>query len=433
MELNREQQAAADAVSNREPIIVLSGPGGTGKTTAASEMAKRAAERGLEVRCMATTNAAARRMNEDLGEAGQQATTVHRALRMRMQDGQWVCEHNRHNPIRADIVFVEESSMLVLGRLRDLLDALQPGCQIVFLGDHYQLPPVGRGYPFRDLMQSSAVTAIELTQPIRFKGEQFAVSQAIRHRKPFKLRPHHEIDIDDSGQIAMVRRTDIVSGLSQIIENLAAKGVNVGRDLQVITGTNRLKQRINDSVRQIVNPDGEPLDDRFQISVAFKDRRKNRPKDREQKKWSPISTGDRVIWTGDRTMATGPNSEPVVVVKHDFGAISEQTTRDGIVIELDSGQHVVCSDRFMSKWHLASCVTVHASQGSEWPYVVFVVGPRDSMNFDRSLAYVACTRSKKRCLVMGDEGEFLRLSRKSLHSRKTLLTERIDYEIGNQI
>ncbi len=368
-----EEQAQAVTLALKEKVFILTGGPGTGKTTIVSCILDLYQQLGARVLLMAPTGRAAKRLSEATGD---EASTIHRALEFSPQIGGF--RRNAAEPLRADVIVVDEMSMVDTFLMYHLLRAIPQGARLVMVGDVHQLPAVGPGNVLKDLMDSGVVPVARLTQIYRQAKESLIVVNAHRvNQGAFPLLPRRfgEVDfvfveLQDPGAIK-ARLLDLVSW-----QLPRGYGFDPVRDLQVISPMHRGAvgvQNLNHALQQRLNPRAP----RFTF-------------------------GARVFRRGDKVMQLR-NNYYKEVFNGDIGLVTGFIPDTGqLVVEFD-GRKVFYESGEGDEITLAYAVTVHKSQGSEFPGVVLILTTQHYLLLQRNLLYTALTRGRRLVVLMGSK------------------------------
>jgi len=380
-ELTDEQRGAVEAAFERRLSVVTGGPG-TGKTTLVSTIARLAERADLALALCAPTGRAARRLEE---ATGQPATTIHRLLEWIPQEGPL---RGASYPIECDLLVVDESSMLSLDVARMLFDAVDADTAVVMVGDADQLPPIGAGKPFADLIESASVPVTRLTHVFRQSAQSMIVSaaHAVRHGEPPPTQPregqHHDFFL-------MVRDADRAAA-DTVVELAAGRladhyGIDPVRELQVLSPVYRGAlgiDALNGRLRAVLNPSGaELLDGDFRV-------------------------GDKLIQTRNDYETGLMNGQVAIAVESD-----EDDER--LVVEADDGRRVEIPPGAVRWLRPAYAISVHRSQGCEMPVVVIPVHSAYGGMLSRNLLYTAITRAKLACVLVGQRAAVVRAARRA--------------------
>jgi exodeoxyribonuclease V alpha subunit len=367
VELSDEQVDAATGAL-RDGVTVVTGGPGTGKTTLIAEIVRGAEARDLSVALCAPTGKAARRMAEATSAP---AATVHRLLGW-AADGPARCAAD---PIDADVVVCDEASMLTLSLLALLLDALEPHTRLVLVGDADQLPPIGAGQPFADMVASGAVPVHRLTEVFRQAQRSLLVraAHAINSGRP----PGLEAGADDTRDLFLVERRDPAEVVAQVV-GLATERIpgHLGIEpsgVQVIAPMHRGPAGVvvlNERLRAALNPDGPPAyHGRFRL--------------------------------GDRLLATRNDHENGLMNGEVVTLLDDDAKRGRLVLSRD-GDIVTVGYETAASLTLGYAITVHKAQGSEAPAIVLALHASHRRMLARPLIYTALTRARQACCVVGE-------------------------------
>jgi exodeoxyribonuclease V alpha subunit len=386
-----QQHAAIAAAFTRRLSVVTGGPG-TGKTTLVRTIAKLADRADLALALCAPTGRAARRLEEATDHP---ATTIHRLLEWIPHEGPL---RGPSFPIECDLLVVDESSMLSLDVARMLFDAVADDTAVVMVGDADQLPPIGAGKPFADLIESGAVPVTRLTQVFRQSARSMIVSaaHAVRHGHPPPTKP----DADQEHDFFVMRRDADVAAADTVVELATGRlathyGVDPVREVQVLSPVYRGAlgiDALNERLRAALNPDGsELLDGDFRVGDKLIQTRND------------YESG---LMNGQIAIAIGADDDERLIVESD----------DGRTVEIPPG-----AVRWLSP---AYAISVHRSQGCEMPVVVIPVHSAYGGMLSRNLLYTAITRAKQACVLVGQGEAIARAARRAdAFRRHTRLAE----------
>jgi exodeoxyribonuclease V alpha subunit len=367
------EQAAAVAASLREKVLIITGGPGTGKTTIVSCILDIYQGLGARVLLMAPTGRAAKRLSETTGAP---AATIHRALEFSPQVGGF--RKNAAEPLKADLVVVDETSMVDTYLMYHLLRAIPPQARLVLVGDAHQLPAVGPGNILKDLMDSGVIKVVRLTQIYRQAQESLIVVNAHRINQgdfpilPGKLGPTDFVFLELEDPVALKARL-----LDLVDRDLPRRyGLDPLKDLQVITPMHRGPvgiQTLNLELQERLNP--------------------------ESPRWS---WGGRVYRARDKVMQLR-NNYYKEVFNGDIGQVCGflpvtgqlQVDFEGRIITYDAAER--------EELTLAYAVTVHKAQGSEFPAILMVLTTHHYMMLQRNLLYTAITRGRRLVVLLGSK------------------------------
>ncbi len=371
-ELTDEQWAAVRAAFGARVSVLTGGPG-VGKTKATKEIVAEAEAANATIALCAPTGRAARRLEETTGH---EAKTIHRLLEW-MPGREPAFRPGR--PLPAELVIVDESSMLNLRLAEVLLAGLAETTHVVFVGDADQLPPIGAGKPFEDLIDSGAVPVVRLTQIFRQAARSMITTAAheINHGRP----PHLEPGPDQDHDFFFIERATPERALDTVVEVVAERapasfGVDPVREVQVLAPMYRGPvgiDALNERLQAELNPDGSrALSERFRI-------------------------GDRLIQTRN-SHELGLMNGSIVFLRDD------DPDEEEIVVDTDEGGSLVIPYGETATLRLAYAISVHKAQGCEVPVVVGVCHRSHSRMLTRPLLYTAITRARSSCVLVGDKG-----------------------------
>lgn len=394
MELD-ELQLEAVMESIRNGLFILSGGPGTGKTTTINMMIRYFEAEGLDIFLAAPTGRAAKRMTE---ATGFEARTIHRMLELNSalsdEDSKKVSfERNQENPLEADVIIIDEMSMVDIQLLQSLLKAIMPGTRLILVGDVNQLPSVGPGQVLRDIMNSKAFPMVVLQKIFRQAGESDIVVNA--HR----INRGEQITLDNkSKDFFLLERNDanvIYKHMIQLIQDMLPKYVNVTPfEIQVLTPMRKGSlgcETLNGILQRYLNPPDSRKREYVHGEHIYREGDKvMQVKNNYQLEWEIVSRYGIPIDRG-----TG-------IFNGDVGRIIEiNENASGLVVEFDEHRRVTYPFSLLEELELSYAVTIHKSQGSEYPAVVMPLlgGPRMLLN--RNLLYTGITRAKNCVTILG--------------------------------
>ncbi len=382
------QQRQAVELAARTGVLILTGGPGTGKTTTVRGIVALFQKMGLDIMLAAPTGRAAKRMSE---LTGMEAQTVHRLLGMSWNDAthQVTFTKTEQEPLEADAVIVDEMSMVDLSLFSALLRALQPGTRLVLVGDADQLPSVGAGNVFSDLIRSGRVETVFLREVFR-QAEQSAI---IRNAHSVNLGEPPRLT-NDQGDFFFLCRRDGERTLSTVVDlcrsRLPEKMGIPADQIQVLTPTRKGPSgtvSLNRSLQAALNP----------------------PKpDKRELQW-----GERLFREGDRIMQTR-NDYDVVWEKADGTVGTGMFNGDvGKIVQIDpsgewltvdfDGRTALYGVEQLNEVDLAYAMTVHKAQGSEYRCVVLAAMPAAQSLMVRGVLYTALTRARELLILVGDD------------------------------
>ena len=413
-----EMQRKAVMEAAKQGILVLTGGPGTGKTTTINAMIRLFESEGMTILLAAPTGRAAKRMTET---TGYEASTIHRLLEVSGNPEEETIggfQRNEENPLDTDVLIIDEVSMVDLPLMNALLKAVMPGTRLILVGDQNQLPSVGPGSVLKDIIASGCFPVVMLTKIFRQAGESDIVVNA------HKINRGEPVILDNkSRDFFFLKRQEpnvIISVMLTLIQKKLPKYVNAGiYDIQVMTPMRKGLlgvERLNQILQQYLNPPSPEKSEREYADRLFREGDKvMQIKNNYQQEWK-IQT--KYGLTVDKGQG---------VFNGDMGVVREiNTYEETITVEYDEHRQVIYPYSMMDELELAYAITVHKSQGSEYPAVVIPLlqGPRQL--YHRNLLYTAVTRAKKCVTLVGSEAVFQEMIRNNQdQKRNTSLAERI--------
>lgn len=419
MELDELQLEAVEE-SIKNGLFILSGGPGTGKTTTINMIIRYFESEGMDIFLAAPTGRAAKRMTE---ATGFEAKTIHRLLELNSalsgDDSRKAnFERNQENPLEADVVIIDEMSMVDIQLFQALLKATLPGTRLILVGDVDQLPSVGPGQVLRDLMNSKAFPRVTLEKIFRQAGQSDIVVNAHRINKG------EQIALDNkSKDFFLLERSDvnvIYKHMIQLIQDKLPRYVNATPfDIQVLTPMRKGSlgcETLNGILQRYLNPADPCKKEHACGNAVF----------REGDKVMQIKNNYQLEWeiVGRYNI---PIDKGLGVFNGDMGRIREiNDTAATLTVEFDDGRRVNYPFSGLEELELSYAITIHKSQGSEYPAVILPLlgGPR--MLFNRNLLYTGITRARN-CVTILGSSETVRnmIDNVSENRRYTALEQRI--------
>ncbi len=366
-----DEQWAAVRGAFAARVSVLTGGPGVGKTVCTRAIVEAAVEAGAKIALCAPTGRAARRLEE---ATGTEAQTIHRMLEW--QPGREPAFRPGH-PLPAELVIVDESSMLNLRLTRVLLEGLAETTHVVLVGDADQLPPIGAGKPFADLIASGIAPVVRLNQIFRQAARSMITTAA--HEINSGRQPHLEPESGQEHDFFFIDRPLPERALETVVEVVAERvpkrfGMDPVRDVQVLAPMYRGAvgiDALNERLQQRLNPEGRTvLGGRFRL-------------------------GDRLIQTRN-SHELGLMNGSIVFLRDD------DPDEEQIVVDTDDGETLSIPHGETATLRLAYAISVHKAQGSEVPVVVGVCHRSHMRMLTRPLLYTAITRARSTCVLVGD-------------------------------
>lgn len=384
--------AVAEAMSNG--VLIITGGPGTGKTTTINTILHILQREELEVVLAAPTGRAAKRMTE---ATGVEAQTIHRLLGINFigeDNRRQTFDKNETDPIEADVIIIDESSMVDISLMQALLRAVESGSRIIFVGDVDQLPSVGAGNVLKDMIQSNCLKVVRLQHVFRQAQESAIIMNA--HR----INQGEEPVLNETGTDFFFLRRAYAEDAAAAVLELVTKRLPqfTGRDglseMQILTpmrkGTLGV-QNLNQLLQQTLNPP-----ERDKREVPFR-----RIIFREGDKVMQIKNNYNVVWR--KCNASGKQTEEGLgIYNGDAGVIlSIDTKAEELRVLFDDDKIVDYDFSRLEELELAYAITIHKSQGSEYPVVILPVYSGPPMLMTRNLLYTAVTRAKQLVVLVG--------------------------------
>ncbi len=391
-----EAQREAIRASLKHGVFVLTGGPGTGKTTVVKGIINVLEKAGCRILLAAPTGRAARRLAES---SGRQAQTVHRLLEYQPAGGSFIFGKSDAEPLDAEAVIIDEASMLDIMLAYNLLKAVPRGCRLIFVGDVDQLPSVGAGSVLKDIIRSGTMPVVKLEDVFR----QAEVSPIILNAH--KINRGRMPDFKDGSDFSLVEFDNENDAAEYVAETYAgAAALNGWRSVQVLSPMHRNPcgvQNLNRMLQERMNP---PSPGREEITVLGSVFREN-----------------------DKVMQIRNNYEKDVF-NGDIGRIVKIDGRTVTVAypERPEGDCVTYAQGELDELQLAYAMSVHKSQGSEYPWVILLMVPGHYVMLQRNLLYTAVTRAREKVIVVGAKSAvYTAVNNDRTRKRYSLLAERL--------
>ena len=396
------QQRQAVELAAASQVMLLTGGPGTGKTTSLRGVLALFEQLGLETALAAPTGRAAKRLGE---LCGMEAATIHRLLETQYdpRSGRLVFARDEDDPLRADAVIVDETSMVDILLMRGLLSALRPECRLILVGDPDQLPSVGPGNLFSDLIRSGVVPMVRLTEIFRQAAESAIVRNAhgVNRGELPDLR-------DNKHDFFFLRRKDPARAAETIVELVQTRlPNNMGippEQIQVLSPTRKRvtgTAALNRAIQEAVNPPAPDRPERRFGEYVF----------RQGDRVMQVRNNYDVIWKDGLTTGMG-------VFNGDIGRIVEVDNRSELITVDFEGRLVEYTPDMLGELEPAYAITVHKAQGSEYRAVILSVSDGAPVLLTRGVLYTAITRARELLILVGDEDVVARMTANDRQQRR---------------
>lgn len=431
--IERETQIELDGLQKRavmeavkHGLLIITGGPGTGKTTTINAIIKYFESECQEVLLAAPTGRAAKRMTE---ATGCEAKTIHRLLELNGGSegavSNAVFEKNEQNPLETDVIIIDEMSMVDIYLMNALLKAINVGTRLILVGDVNQLPSVGPGNVLKDIINSNAFPVVRLTTIFRQAKQSDIVVNA------HKINRGERVVLDNhSKDFLFLKRDDVNVIISVIITLIQKKLPNYVHaretDIQVLTPMRKGQlgvERLNGILQQYLNPPSRDKKEKELASGLF----------REGDKVMQIKNNYQLEWEIRENYGI-PIERGMGIFNGDTGIIRQiNEFAEQITVEFDEGKFVEYSFKQLDELELAYAITIHKSQGSEYPAVILplLTGPQMLMN--RNLLYTAVTRAQKCVCLVGSTDTFYAMAENRREQKRySGLCDRICELSGNE-
>ena len=366
-------------------VMILTGGPGTGKTTVVKAMISIFKSIGMKTVLAAPTGRAAKRLSEATSE---EAKTVHRMLEMeRSIDGASRFCRNERNPISENVIIVDEASMLDLSLTAALIKAMRRGARLILIGDSDQLPSVGAGNVLSDLIKSDRIVTVRLTEIFRQSKESLIITNA--HNINQGISPVLNVTDNDFFFVRREREDEIAQTIAALIDDRLPKtyGKEIREMVQVITPSKKGSggvEVLNTVLQQRLNPKTQFKKEIASHGVIF----------REGDRVMQITNNYDIEWEKNGVVGVG-------LFNGDIGIIEQIDLREQTLDIRFDDRLAQYSFDMLDELELAYAITVHKSQGSEYPVVIIPMYACAPMLLARNLFYTAVTRARKMVILVG--------------------------------
>lgn len=427
--LDEDQVVAVHKAMTSGLLIITGGPG-TGKTTIINTMIRLFIEGGKEIKLTAPTGRAAKRMSE---ACGYEAQTIHRLLgygptfagsdKDTLHDeGKMAFEYNADNPLEADIIIVDEMSMVDLRLMNALVSAVRPSTQLILVGDEDQLPSVGAGRVLGDIMDSGAFPLVRLNKVFRQAAESDIILNA------HKINKGEDVDLSKSSRDFLFIKRDnpdkIISAMYTLLTDKLPGYVDARPDeIQILTPSRVSKigvDSLNTIMQSLINPPKSGKQEKKYKNLIF----------REGDKVMQIKNDYQLEWV--KINGKGIRESGMGAFNGDTGIIMEiNAFAEMVRVLFDDGREACYDFGDLDQLELAYAITIHKAQGSEYPAVIIPMFPVPKMLMNRKLLYTAVTRARKCVCLVGLEECFRQMENsvyelKRYSSLKDRITEAVE-------
>lgn len=390
-----QEQRNAVITSVFSGCMVLTGGPGTGKTTTINAIIEIMDRMKLSVKLAAPTGRAAKRMSQ---LTGMEAQTIHRLLGTQIENGVMTFVHNETNPLKADVIIIDEVSMIDAELMASFLYAVKHGAKLILSGDSDQLPSIGAGNVLRDIIESGAIPVICLNQIFRQASKSLIILNA--HRINNGEMPDLSVKDADFFYIRKNNAAEILKTVVDLYRTRLPNTYNVDpfSQIQVLSATKKSDIgtiNLNKILQDSVNPYTDLKNEHIYGSMVF----------REGDKVMQIKNNYDIVYTDSH------GNEGTGIFNGDMGIIKNIYPGDKyMTVVFDDDKSVEYPFESLAELDLAYAVTVHKSQGSEFPIVIMPVGHFMQMLMTRNLLYTAVTRAKKMVVIVGSSATVMHMA-----------------------
>lgn len=405
-----------DAISfgAKYPFFVLTGGPGTGKTTTINALIYLFEKEGLSINLAAPTGRAAKRMTET---TGYEAKTIHRLLEINFSgdESRQSFERNEDYPLECDVLILDETSMIDISLFYHVLKAVAVGTRVIMVGDKDQLPSVGAGNVLRDLIHMNRLVPTVVLEKIYRQAEESAIVV-----NAHKIHQGKMVDYKNKKDFFFIKRNNSAQILKEVITLAKERlpkytGVSFSEGIQILTPMRKGMlgvDQLNVALQNAINPVNKTKSEKVYRNNVF----------REGDKVMQIRNNYNISWK-IMSQYNVKIDEGVGVFNGDMGTISDiNHFAETVKVEFDDLKVVTYEFNQLDELELAYSVTIHKSQGSEYPVVIIPLFKGPSMLLSRNLLYTAVTRAKQMVVLVGDQRilEHMINNNREVHRNSTL-------------
>ncbi len=398
-----QQRQAVELAAQRQVMLLTGGPG-TGKTTSLRGVLALFETMGLETALAAPTGRAAKRLGE---LCGVEAFTIHRLLETQFDNasGKLVFAHDESDPLKADAVIVDETSMVDITLMRALLAALRSDCRLVLVGDPDQLPSVGPGNLLSDLIRSEKIPMVRLTEIFRQAAESAIVMSA--HGVNRGEMPDLQNNKSDFFFLRRREPQRVAETIVELVQTRLPQKMGIPADqIQVLSPTRRHTTGtafLNRAIQEAVNPAGAGVSERRFGEYIF----------REGDRVMQVRNNYDIMWRERDGRASGMG-----MFNGDIGRVEKVDNRDEVITVDFDGRMVEYSPDMLGELEPAYAVTVHKAQGSEYRAVILAACDGAPMLLTRGVLYTAITRARELFIIVGDDEKVAQMVANNRQARR---------------
>lgn len=410
-ELSEEQRQILKNVCENN-LNLLIGWAGTGKTFSTKALINMFEDNNISYVLMSPTGKSSKVLSEN---TGRNATTIHRGLGYSPRCG---FTYNAKNKLEADVVIIDEYSMIDVFLLKSLLSAIKNTAKIIFIGDDAQLPSVSAGNISTDMLESEVIPVSALTQVFRYKGKGLSYVATQTREGNYYFENNGKIQVfgvDKDYIFVNANKLEVIPSLQTLYQKLLNKGASIN-DIVILTSYNKGEfgtNKINKIIQEMVNP-SSVLTEEVTIKIKEED--------------VTFRENDRVMQVKNNYEVKTQSGRPFQVMNGDVGTI-KSIQDDEIIIDFDDELCIYTKEQ-LKQLLLAYSISIHKSQGMSIPYAILITPEAHTFFLNKNLLYVAITRARKLVYHIGTTALVRKSLRKSENKKRdTFLCEMLRDEI----